>query len=119
MQRRTSGRSYTTSARATSGTRSKLSYCAVLGQNVRQGLDQAVHVGFFADKWRQETQRMRTCSVGHGTGGQRAGNNIMRVARGIIQITAEHQAAATYLGHVRQLGELCLHIGAYLAAWSA
>ncbi len=103
-------------ARPQSGTRSKLSYFAVLGQNVRQDLDQTVHVGFLADERRQETQRMSTCSVNHGTGGQRAGNNIMRVARGIIQITAEHQAAATHLGHVRQLGELCLHIGAYLGS---
>ena len=106
-------------ARPQSGTRSKLSYCAALAQNTRQDLDQTVHVGFLADEWRQETQRMRTRSVDHGTGGQRAGNNTMRVARGIIQITAEHQAATTYLGHVRQLGELCLHIGTHLAACSA
>ena len=103
-------------ARPQSGTRSKLSYCAALAQDARQDLDQAVHVGFLADERRQETQRMRTRSVDHGTGGQRAGNNIMRVARGIIQITAEHQAATTYLGHVRQLGELCLHIGTHLGS---
>lgn len=72
------------------GTRSKLSYCAVLGQNVRQNLDQTVHVGFLADKRRQETQRVGTCSVNHGAGGQRAGNNIMRIARSVIQVAAEH-----------------------------
>ena len=87
-------------ARPQSGTRSKLSYCAALDQDTRQDLDQTVHVGFLADERRQETQRMSTRSVNHGTGGQRAGNNIMCVARGIIQITAEHQATATHLYHM-------------------
>ena len=63
---------------------------AVLGQNVRQNLDQAVHVGFLADKRRQETQRMSSGRVNHGASGQRAGNNIMRIARSVIQIAAEH-----------------------------
>ena len=89
-------------ARPQSGTRSKLSYCAALAQNTRQYLDQTVHVGFLADERRQETQRMGTRSVNHGTGSQRAGNNIMRVARGIIQIAAEHQATATHLYHMRK-----------------
>ena len=82
-----------------SGTRSKLSYCAALAQDTRQDLDQTVHVGFLADERRQETQRMGTRSVNHGTGGQRAGNNIMRIACCVIQITAEHQATATHLYH--------------------
>ena len=77
-------------ARPQSGTRSKLSYCAALSQNIRQDLDQAVHVGFLADKRRQETQRMSSGRVNHGAGGQRAGNNIMRIARSVIQIAAEH-----------------------------
>ncbi len=63
---------------------------AVLGQDVRQNLDQAVHVGFLAHERRQETQRVGTSSVNHGAGGQRAGNNIMRIARSVIQIAAEH-----------------------------
>ena len=77
-------------ARPQSGTRSKLSYCAVLGQNVRQNLNQAVHVSFLADKRRQETQRVDTSSVNHGTGLQRSGNNVMRITRSVIQIAAEH-----------------------------
>ena len=101
-------------ARPQSGTRSKLSYCAALAQNTRQYLDQTVHVGFLADERRQETQRMGTRSVNHGTGSQRAGNNIMRVARGIIQIAAEHQATATHLYHMRKLSQRLLHIGAHL-----
>ena len=40
----------------------------------------------------------------------------MRIARSVVQIAAEHQAAATHLGHVRQLGELCLHIGTHLGS---
>ena len=40
----------------------------------------------------------------------------MRIARSVIQIAAEHQAATTHLGHVRQLGELCLHIGTHLSS---
>ena len=71
-------------ARPQSRTRSKLSYCAVLAQNTRQDLDQTVHVGFLADKRRQETQRVGTSSVNHGAGGQRAGHNIMRIARSVI-----------------------------------
>ena len=63
---------------------------AVLGQNVRQNLDQAVHVGFLADKRRQETQRMSSGRVNHGASGQRAGNNIMCITRSLIQIAAEH-----------------------------
>ena len=80
----------TAMARPQSGTRSKLSYCAVLGQNVRQNLDQAVHVGFLADKRRQESQCMSSGRVNHGTGLQRSGNNVMRIARSVIQIAAEH-----------------------------
>ena len=66
----------------------------MLGQNVRQNLDQAVHVGFFADKRRQETQRVGTSSVNHGAGGQRAGNNIMRIARSVIQISSPSGTAS-------------------------
>ena len=59
---------------------------------------------------------MSTRSVNHGTGGQRAGNNIMCVARGIIQITAEHQATATHLYHMRKLSQRLLHIGTHLGS---
>ena len=72
-----------------------------LSQNARQDLDQAIHVGFLADEWRQETQRMSTRSVNHGTGLQRSGNNVMRIARSVIQVAAEHQAATARFGHVR------------------
>ena len=100
--------------RPQSGTRSKLSYCAALAQDIRQDLDQAVHVGFLADEWRQETQRMGTRSVDYGTGPQCTGHNVVCITRSIVKIAAEHQATATHLYHMRKLSQRLLHIGAHL-----
>ena len=87
-----------------------------LGQNTRQDLDQAVHIGLLAHERRKEAQRMCACSVDHGTSPQCTGHDVVCITRGIIQIAAEHQAATTHLYHMRKLSQRLLHIGANLGS---